>query len=109
MSQTQTQAERKTPSGDEDAMQPKNAQGEQEGDDTEQALPAGELTAASEQNAEDKTGGRVAAVEPGEEEGLMTKEEALKMLQAVRDRDMLRRLRHEQIERSRHIPVDRDW
>ena len=40
---------------------------------------------------------------------VMTKEEALKMLQAVRDRDMLRRLRQEQIERSRHVPVDRDW
>ena len=39
----------------------------------------------------------------------MSKEEALKMLQAVRDRDMLRRLRQEQTERSRHVPVDRDW
>ena len=39
----------------------------------------------------------------------MSKEEALKMLQAVRDRDMLRRLRQEKAERSRHIPVDRDW
>ncbi len=39
----------------------------------------------------------------------MTKQEALKMLQSVRDRDMLRRLRQEQFERRRHVPTERDW
>ncbi|MCC9643909.1 VWA domain-containing protein [Rhodopirellula sp. JC740] len=39
----------------------------------------------------------------------MTVEEALKMLQAVRDRDMLRRFDKEQRERSRQIPVEKDW
>ncbi len=42
-------------------------------------------------------------------EGLMTREEALKMLQSVRDREMLRKLRLERQQRSRHIPVERDW
>ena len=39
----------------------------------------------------------------------MTREEALKMLQSVRDRDMLRRMQQLRQERSRHVPVDRDW
>ncbi len=39
----------------------------------------------------------------------MSQEEALKMLQAVRDRDMLRRIRREQLERSRRVRVERDW
>jgi Ca-activated chloride channel family protein len=39
----------------------------------------------------------------------MTEEEARKMLQAIRDRDMLRRLRRQAAERSRRIPVERDW
>jgi len=39
----------------------------------------------------------------------MTKEEAQKMLQAVRDRDLMRRLEQLEQRRSRHIPVDKDW
>ena len=41
--------------------------------------------------------------------GVMTREEANKMLQAIRDRDMLRRMRKKQFERRRHIPVEKDW
>ena len=47
--------------------------------------------------------------DPNAKDRLMTKEEAMKMLQAVRDRDMLRRIGKERRERSRHIPVDKDW
>jgi len=39
----------------------------------------------------------------------MTVEEAQKMLQAVRDRDLMRRLEQRDRRRSRHIPVDKDW
>jgi Ca-activated chloride channel family protein len=39
----------------------------------------------------------------------MTIQEAQKMLQSIRDRDMLRRLRRQAAERDRHLPVDRDW
>ena len=39
----------------------------------------------------------------------MTEEEARKMLQAVRDRDMIRRFRQQQLQRSRQVPVDKDW
>ncbi|MDG2014232.1 MAG: hypothetical protein P8J33_12045, partial [Pirellulaceae bacterium] len=51
----------------------------------------------------------VAAIESNDDEARMSREEALKMLQSVRDRDMLRRLRQQQRERSRRRPVDRDW
>ena len=39
----------------------------------------------------------------------MTKEEAQKMLQAVRDRELLRRMEQRQKARRQHVPVDRDW
>lgn len=39
----------------------------------------------------------------------MTEDEARKMLQAVRDRDMIRRFRQQQLRRSRQVPVDKDW
>lgn len=72
-------------------------------------VPVGELKAANEQDSNENQKGRVAVVDPNVQEGLMSKEEALKMLQAVRDRDMLRRLRQERNERSRHVRTDRDW
>ena len=84
---------------------------EETGDQTEQnaqAVPTGDLTAGQQDESEEPTGS-VAIADPHTEEGVMSKEEALKMLQAVRDRDMLRRLRQEQTQRSRHVPVDRDW
>jgi Ca-activated chloride channel family protein len=76
---------------------------------TDETLPAGELTVADDSGAEDRPDGRVAVNDPDAHDGLMTREEALKMLQAVRDRDMLRRLKHEQAQRSRHVTVERDW
>jgi Ca-activated chloride channel family protein len=39
----------------------------------------------------------------------MTKEEAQKMLQAVRDRELLRRMEQRQQSRRHQVPVDRDW
>lgn len=80
-----------------------------EKDGKNQSVPTGQLTAAGEQDESGKPNGSVAMADPNATEGMMTKEEALKMLQAVRDRDMLRRLQQERLERSRHVPVDRDW
>ncbi len=80
-----------------------------EEDAQEQEVPAGELSAAGEQEQQQGEPRAAAMADPGTDDGLMSKEEALKMLQAVRDRDMLRRLRQQQAERSRHVPVDRDW
>ena len=75
----------------------------------EQPVPSGQLKAASEQEPNEKPDGRVAMSDPSVKDELMSKEEALKMLQAVRDRDMLRRLRQEQIERRMRIATDKDW
>lgn len=75
----------------------------------DKTVPTGDLTAANQQDKNGDPGKRVAMPDPDAREGLITREEALKMLQAVRDRDMLRRLKQERIERTRHVPVDRDW
>jgi Ca-activated chloride channel family protein len=90
-------------------QQPSEVADEKEEAEKKQAVPTGELTAASEQEAGEKPQSPFGMADPNADNGLMTKEEALKMLQAVRDRDMLRRLRQEQLQRSRHIPTDRDW
>ncbi|MCH2178996.1 MAG: hypothetical protein MK106_09345, partial [Mariniblastus sp.] len=45
----------------------------------------------------------------GQTDGDLDQQEAMKMLQAIRDRDMLRRMQKLQETRSRHIPVEKDW
>ena len=45
----------------------------------------------------------------GELDGNIDKEEAMKMLQAIRDRDLMRRMQKLNERRRRHVPVDRDW
>ncbi len=77
--------------------------------DNKKPIPTGELTTADEQDTDQKQNGTALRVDPNAKNGLMTKEEALKMLQSVRDRDMLRRLQQQQRERARQVPVDRDW
>jgi Ca-activated chloride channel family protein len=64
---------------------------------------------ASEQNG--KTAGQDKEAETFDpvRDGAMTRQEAEKMLQAIRDREMIRRLQRQSAERSRHVPVDRDW
>ena len=85
------------PSGEEESDKPDGKKAEQPA--------AGELTSENQE----KQKGAVAQASGKEEMRLMTNEEALKMLQSVRDRDMLRRLQIQQRERSRRIPVDKDW
>ena len=74
-----------------------------------QQVPLGDLKAASQQDENKKPEGTVGMADPNAKDGLMTREEALKMLQSVRDRDMLRRMQQQRQERSRHVPVDKDW
>ncbi len=94
-----------------------NQAGGEEGDEPEETTAAadeagqppstdGELSAAnadasSADPSDDRQGKPVT--------GMMTREEAMKMLQSVRDRDLLRRLLKEQRERARRVPVQRDW
>ncbi|MFG0266285.1 MAG: VWA domain-containing protein [Rhodopirellula sp. JB055] len=74
------------------------------------AAPEGQLQSQSEDSDETHgEDGQAGAMAQQAMPQSMTREEALKMLQAVRDRDMLRRFGKEQRERSRQIPVERDW
>ena len=106
-------------------MQQQSGDQQQPGDDEmperqeaeNQVVPAGDLKAAGQQDENKKAvasgamaGPNAGAMAgPNAKDGLMTREEALKMLQSVRDRDMLRRMQQQRQERSRHVPVDRDW
>jgi Ca-activated chloride channel family protein len=101
-SNQQSEAEQSAPQ-----VQAGEPEEEQPAEANDQQVPSGQLKAATEQEAGDKPRGAVASADAKPE--LMSKEEALKMLQSVRDRDMLRRLRQEQIEKSRHISTERDW
>jgi Ca-activated chloride channel family protein len=69
----------------------------------------GELTAANEKNESESDPPKRALMAPRDREGMMTREEALKLLQAVRDRDMLRRLQQRRRQRSRRLSVEKDW
>ena len=68
---------------------------------------AGELT-ADNQSKENKASKSAARVNQASDV-LMTRQEALKMLQAVRDRDMLRRLEQQRRQRIQRVPVEKDW
>ena len=81
----------------------------EEQDAKNQPVPTGDLKAASKQEQNKQPEGTVGMTDSNAKDGLMTREEALKMLQSVRDRDMLRRMQQQRQERSRHKPVDKDW
>ena len=83
---------------------------QQSADKSKQPTPeqmAGELTADNQ--SKEKKGDESAVRVSQAGDGLMTREEALKMLQSVRDRDMLRRLQQQRRQRIRRVPVDKDW
>ncbi len=73
--------------------------------------PKGNVTAADEQKGTDPTptGSANIATTDEQDGSMMSRQEALKLLQAVRDRDMLRRLRQQRQQRQRRIKVDKDW
>ena len=73
--------------------------------------PKGNVTAANEQKDSDATlsGSANMATKEEQDSSMMSRQEALKLLQAVRDRDMLRRLRQQRQQRQRRIKVDKDW
>ena len=75
-------------------------------DDESSTPPSGELTAANEApNASERQATEPVRVATDQ----MTEEEARKLLQSIRDRDMLRRLRKQAAERALRVPVERDW
>jgi Ca-activated chloride channel family protein len=109
--------EQPTPSGDQTEAQPTEQDPAGPSSETEQDNPAPKLTPdqldgnLTSDNAEDANGkAPQAGTVMGEPvEGELTKEEAMKLLQSIRDRDMLRRLRLQYQQRSRRMRVDRDW
>ena len=78
-------------------------------DETSEAPPAGQLSAPNQGPSEDDRNGLSGALQPKGPDELITREEALKILQSVRDRDMLRRLQQQQRRSSRRVQVDKDW
>ncbi|HVT30842.1 MAG TPA: tetratricopeptide repeat protein [Lacipirellulaceae bacterium] len=72
--------------------------------------PKGKLEAASKQDKSNNDENKRQAIDADSAtDAPMTRQEAEKMLQAIRDRDMLRRLQRQAAERDQHVPVDRDW
>ncbi|MDA8743254.1 MSCRAMM family adhesin SdrC [Rubripirellula amarantea] len=74
-----------------------------EGSESQTPPPSGDLSADNASVSEQP----IPASEGEERE--ITPQEAQKLLQAIRDRDMLRRLRLDAAKRSRRIAVPRDW
>ncbi|WP_146534691.1 hypothetical protein [Rubripirellula reticaptiva] len=93
-----------------DQGEPDQGETEQGKTDDKSEASAGELTESdpSESSDDESESGDVAAV-PAEQSGEMTPQEARKMLQAIRDRDMIRRLRQKAAARDQRVIVDRDW
>ncbi len=79
--------------------------------DTPDETPEGELTAASESAdpSEQESTARPSLSEPIGDATRLTPEEARKLLQLIRDRDMQRRRQQERARSERRIPVERDW
>lgn len=92
-----------------DQKNPRDEGHPEEQDPTNKSVPTGDLKAASEHEQNKKPEGALGTADQNAEVGLMTREEALKMLQSVRDRDMLRRMQQQRQEKSRRVPVDKDW
>ncbi|QDT88826.1 VWA domain-containing protein [Gimesia algae] len=88
---------------------PEQNKPEDKEDPGENPVPTGELTSDQAQPTEENPKSGYGIADPNEKPGLMNKEEALKLLQSVRDRNMLRRLRQQQLEKSRQVHVDRNW
>jgi Ca-activated chloride channel family protein len=69
--------------------------------------PEGELEATNQQSGAEESEASPASLD--DVVGAMTEEEANKLLQSIRDRNMIRQLRREAARRDRYIPVERDW
>lgn len=75
---------------------------------TGQQMSAGNA-AQQDQTDEEQQAPGFAASQSGELGAKIDKEEAMKMLQAIRDRDLMRRTQKLNQTRRQHRPVDRDW
>ena len=95
--------------GQEPSKKPATANGGREDGENEKssAPPEGELTSRNQPSIEE---GELPEQAVTDKPGQLTREEALKLLQSIRDRDMQRRLRQKfRQQRRRRVPVKRDW
>ena len=98
-------------SGDPDDSQeggsPESEAAEKEGN----APPQGNISSDNESKSDDT--GEQSLANPNlpreQKKGIMSRQEALKLLQSVRDRDMIRRIRQQQRQRPRRVQVEKDW
>lgn len=96
---------------------------QQPGDDKEQSLPQqsdsgegdqqpstdGKLTSDNQDDAKPSQDAMGTEQPDSQLDGVMTRQEAMKLLQSIRDREMLRRLLQERQKRSRRVRVEKDW
>ncbi len=102
----------KPPTSDPSPSESEETTAEQSPADSQQSpqpSPEGELSALEENEAGQSAQDMGQAMNESAEEGMMTREEALKLLQAVRDRDMLRRMQQQRREQSQRVIVEKDW
>jgi Ca-activated chloride channel family protein len=91
-------------------QQDETQQPDQPHDQKGSAAPKGALTTADQKTGKSAQQDKNLAAEPeAVPNGAMTIQEAEKMLQAIRDQEMIRRLRRQAAERNARVPVDRDW
>lgn len=81
----------------------------EESDEQQKPTPSGELSAENQPANESENRETGEAMEEAALSDQITDEEARKLLQAIRDRDLQRRLRRRAIQRLRRVPVERDW
>jgi Ca-activated chloride channel family protein len=106
----QSQASSKQKPKDQRPEQSETKQSEPAKDQQGTAAPKGALSAADQKAGKTSPQGKEIAGQPEiVPEGAMTTQEAEKMLQAIRDQEMIRRLKRQAAERNQHVPVDRDW
>ncbi len=93
---------------DQQQQQDQQSQDQQEQQQDEQQRPSGDQQGAGSQE-QSESYQNPGSSEDGQEPQAMTQEEAEKMLQAVRDRDLKRRYEKLRKTQRYYQPVDRDW
>ncbi|MCP4888325.1 MAG: hypothetical protein GY904_17135, partial [Planctomycetaceae bacterium] len=94
-------------SSDEQSSDEQSSDEQSSNEQSSDSTPRGELSSVNpDESSKDSPTG--SAVSPQQEMG-MSQEEARKLLQSIRDRDLIRRLRRQARLRSQRVPVERDW
>ena len=79
------------------------------GEGDQQPSTDGKLTSDNQDDAKPSQDAMGTEQPDSQLDGVMTRQEAMKLLQSIRDREMLRRLLQERRKRSRRVRVEKDW